>query len=121
MSYRKVGLILLALLATANARAASFQGLGDLPGWYYWNRVHAVSGDGLAAAGQSVADVGYRAYQWEAGTLTDLRRAAVPACLQRRLWHIAGWLRGGRQWCVRSELRFVQGDPVDGRTKRRGS
>ena len=44
--------------------AASFQGLGDLPGGTYESRLDVVSGNGAVVVGQSVSTNGSESYRW---------------------------------------------------------
>jgi probable HAF family extracellular repeat protein len=59
--------------------AATFTGLGDLPGEYYDSSAMGVSADGQVVVGRSVSTSGYEAYRWTAsggmvglGTLTGM-------------------------------------------------
>ena len=56
--------VLLVLVSNATGFAASFQGLGDLPGGYFDSYVSGISADGLVAVGQSHSTLGWEAFCW---------------------------------------------------------
>jgi probable HAF family extracellular repeat protein len=60
------------LINTAHAQVASFTGLGDLPGGYYFSDAKGISGDGTTVVGISTSfntsGSGYEAFRW---TLND--------------------------------------------------
>jgi len=57
-----------ALLTAASAQAASFRGLGDLPGGSFASVATSVSSDGRVVAGYSSTTNGYEAVRWTAAT-----------------------------------------------------
>jgi probable HAF family extracellular repeat protein len=61
------GLALLFAIATV-AHAASFQGLGELPGGSIASYAYAVSADGNVVVGSSSSTSGYQAFRWTAAT-----------------------------------------------------
>lgn len=69
-------LTILTVLACAQARQPSFQGLGDFPGWDFYSAAAAVSGDGNVVVGVSHSAWGREAFRW---TETEgMVRLAIP-------------------------------------------
>src|SRR5436190_23980039 len=58
--------ILGSLLSSLKLFAASFQGLGDLPGGVFSSFASGVSWDGKVVAGTSQSSNGYEAFRWTA-------------------------------------------------------
>ncbi|OHB48846.1 MAG: hypothetical protein A2Y10_06230 [Planctomycetes bacterium GWF2_41_51] len=56
------------LILASNIFAASFRGLGDLPGGSFYSRVHDVSADGSVVVGSSSSGNGYEAFRWTSET-----------------------------------------------------
>lgn len=54
------------------ARAAAFQGVGDLAGGSFSSAARGVSADGRIVVGSSVSDLGTESFRWEDGVLTPL-------------------------------------------------
>ncbi|HUT30057.1 MAG TPA: hypothetical protein VMX13_09720 [Sedimentisphaerales bacterium] len=77
---RRICLVLAAFVLTGSpflsaAKAASFEGLGDLPGGMLFSDVnsHCISGNGSVVVGRSHSASGYRAFRWTAsGGMQDL-------------------------------------------------
>ena len=66
----KTGLVLAGIVfvsfAGISAKAGSFQGLGSLPGGYFWSHAYGVSADGSVVVGMSRSASGYydEAFRW---------------------------------------------------------
>ncbi len=67
----RIGLVLVGIVfvsfADVSAKAASFQGLGDLPGGTFGSRALGVSADGLTVVGWSSITSGNEAFHWTSG------------------------------------------------------
>ena len=59
-------------LVGSSAQAASFSGLGDLPGGSFSSNATAVSADGSVVVGSSRSSNGLEAFRWEAGNMVGL-------------------------------------------------
>src|SRR5437899_1899406 len=55
-------------LSVVKLCAASFQGLGDLPGGPFFSAARGVSADGKVVVGTSQSSNGYEAFRWTAAT-----------------------------------------------------
>src|SRR5262245_6588045 len=68
---RPGGLLASALLALASAptpaAGATFTGLGDLAGSYYYSVPYGISADGSTVVGKSESSTGTQAFRWTAG------------------------------------------------------
>ena len=47
-----------------SASAASFQGLGDLPGDSFGSRAYGISANGSVVVGRGISDLGCEAFRW---------------------------------------------------------
>ena len=65
-----ISFIMVALTATTNA--ASFMGLGDLPGDEFYSYANCVSADGTVVVGMSYSDLGDEGFRWQNGIMTPL-------------------------------------------------
>jgi len=65
--------VFLTFAGISQAKTASFQGVGDLPGGRFWSTATAISADGSVVVGysKSVLD-GDEAFRWENGVMTGL-------------------------------------------------
>src|SRR5262245_61383857 len=61
------GLCLL-IKASVQLGAASFQGLGDLPGGTFGSAALAISADGLTVVGGSQSALGYESFRWRSSS-----------------------------------------------------
>ena len=72
----KTGLVLAGIvfvgLAGVSAKAAGFQGLGDLPGGSFYCWAWGVSADGSVVVGRSSSASGGEAFRWEGGEMAGL-------------------------------------------------
>lgn len=69
---RTLALLALPALFPGEARAQSFQGMGDLPGGAFESLANGVSADGSTVVGYSVGASGKAAVYWRNGVLTAL-------------------------------------------------
>ena len=63
-----LGIGLGAIGVTFPAQAASFQGLGDLPGGVFSSSAGGVSADGSVVVGSGTSANGYEAFRWTQAT-----------------------------------------------------
>jgi probable HAF family extracellular repeat protein len=71
--FRKITLVMVALMGvflwSGTAQAASFQGLGDLPGGSFFSETYwGVSADGSVVVGDSYSSSGQEAFRWTSGS-----------------------------------------------------
>jgi probable HAF family extracellular repeat protein len=69
---RRLILMTAVIRVASQVTAATFQGLGDLPGGIFHSGALAVSNYGRVVVGKSVSTFGDEAFRWEAGVMTGL-------------------------------------------------
>jgi uncharacterized membrane protein len=69
---RRILVLSLVSLLGAEARAQSFQGIGDLAGGAFDSGAYGISADGTTVVGRSRTAAGYEAARWRAGSLISL-------------------------------------------------
>ena len=77
--FRITSFLTAVVLVVGQTEAATFQGLGDLPGGDFSSVAYDVSADGSTVVGESISDAGVEAFSWTAATsMVDFGGAASP-------------------------------------------